>query len=194
MSRVAHRMTPARKAALRKAQLASAKKRRRRNRAIAGGVAVGVLGAGVARHKYSGSTLTVRRTSGRSTVTGERLPGGKKGYVRVGKGLDAKKRPYRQLTIAGPSAKRGTVKIIAGHAVGPRKQNWGKRVMVEYQHKALFGQKTKSLKPKIDKDAIPYYNPNAKKPWPHVDAATARENNAKIHSSMAATKKRWRRK
>lgn len=58
-----YRMTARRRAALRKAQLASARKRKLSPRAkkavIAGGVAAGVLGAGVARHKLSGSKLSV---------------------------------------------------------------------------------------------------------------------------------------
>lgn len=55
-----YRMTPARRAALKKAQAASARKRRRNRRIVVGAAAVGVSGAAlVARHKLSGSSFSV---------------------------------------------------------------------------------------------------------------------------------------
>lgn len=61
-----YRLTPKRKAALRKAQLASARKRRKgisRKAKVAVGAAIvgGLAGAGVYRHKKSGSTLLVTK-------------------------------------------------------------------------------------------------------------------------------------
>lgn len=69
-ARGAYRMTPKRRAALRKAQAASARKRRGRRTKIAAGVGIGVvLGAGVLRHKASGSSIKVMSRS--SLRTGE---------------------------------------------------------------------------------------------------------------------------
>lgn len=73
-----YRMTPARRAALKKAQAASARKRRRRNRKIA--TAVGVVGAtavvGAAAysgHKLSGSAVIHRRSPNVSASSGKQL-------------------------------------------------------------------------------------------------------------------------
>lgn len=96
-----YRMTPARRAALRKAQIASAKKRKRsRNRKIAVGAGIAVVGVGgaaVARHRISGSSFSktnhpiVGKVTG--NVTGSRVasfsnskltgPGGRKAGRRI---------------------------------------------------------------------------------------------------------------
>jgi hypothetical protein len=139
-------LTAKRRAALRKAQLASARKRRgkRRKVAIASGVTAGVLGAGVARHKISGSKISVRITSSKSLSGAEAVPGAK-GYIRTGKGLDVNRVPTRFFTAAtrvSKSNRRGVSIPRAILGVGPVR---GRRTILTYEHKALFGKKTKSV-------------------------------------------------
>lgn len=63
-----YRLTPARRAAILKAQKASARKRKRNRNLKVGVVAVGataaLVGAGVYRHKKSGSSIVVRKLHG----------------------------------------------------------------------------------------------------------------------------------
>jgi hypothetical protein len=71
-----YRMTPARRAALRKAQLASARKRRKRRIAVTGTIGgIAITGSLVARHKYSDSSIVVSRRQPvvRHAVTGRRI-------------------------------------------------------------------------------------------------------------------------
>lgn len=82
-----YRLTPARRAAIIKAQKASARKRKRNRNikigAAAAGATAALVGAGIYRHKKSGSSLTVRSLGGdrTRTVTGnvafgvKQLPG-----------------------------------------------------------------------------------------------------------------------
>lgn len=81
-ARGAYRMTAKRRAALRKAQMASARKRRGRAIKVAAGVGTAaVLGAAVYRHKASGSSFSAAKRPNVSAVTGSPLPSG----LRVGR-------------------------------------------------------------------------------------------------------------
>jgi len=142
-----HRMTPARRAALRKAQLASAKKRRRRGIAIGVTVAgVGVTGSVVARHKYSGSHFNVSKVNVNS---------------RHGAHLSdkAKKAGTRKLRTPGLNGSR------EGAMYGVRRvSKKGVRRDVTYTHhslkhrKTVLGSKTHS---KINLDNIHEYHPTS---------------------------------
>jgi hypothetical protein len=150
-------MTPARKAALRKAQLASARKRRRR--AITIGVGGLAITGAVVRHKKSGSVLKVQRTSGRSQITGHHLPGGRRGYVTNSMVNTNRKNPYREITVASRSGTKRGVGVLG--AITHRSPSLGKRTVVTYQHrKMILGHKTKGkVSLHSNHDNIPYYDP-----------------------------------
>lgn len=142
-------MTARRKAALRKAQLASAKKRKR-NRRVATAAAVGVVGgAVVARHKLSGSKIsygvTTVRTIGR---TGAYLGSDRPGGISHGPGLDINKKPYHYFSAETRTGRKRGVGIL-GAIAGQKTPLRGKRLFIRYEHRALLGKKTKSIVPKI---------------------------------------------
>lgn len=124
-------MTSRRKVALRKAQLASAKKRKRMSKkkkvAIASGAAIGVLGAAglggaaVGRHKKSGSKLSVKITSGEGLV-GPIRPFSA-GTIHRGPALDIDRVPYTSVTVSTRAGFKG------------------KRIKVQYDHRSLTGSK-----------------------------------------------------
>lgn len=159
----AYRMTSSRRAALRKAQMASARKRKRnakiRNVALVGAGVTAIAGAVVARHKLSGSTLARKTYPNASIVTGK------------------PQSPHIRLT---------TGKREVGLSI-IRKSDLSKRTRYVYTHKSLIstlkankvaGIRTKSY---VDKDAIPMYNPKTKfRSWPHVSAKMARETNRRL--------------
>lgn len=189
-----YRMTTARRAALRKAQLASARKRRgkRISRKAKAGIAVGVAGGAiVARHKISGSKITVRKVTNPTGFAGGIIPPhgwtfgrsfGKAEFnstthYKNRKGV-LKGRDFRKLSASTP--KRGPL---------------GNYYNIQYQHNNLFGRKINNkLRTPVDRDAIPFYNPRAQKPWPHVNADVAREQNQRMRASSAARKRRGKKK
>lgn len=127
-------LTAKRRSALRKAQLASARARKRsasisRKKKIAAGVTVGVLGAGVARHKISGSKLSGRIAPGVSPLTGNTM---RRSIPRIhsGPGVDIRGRKYRNNTFS------------TGRRTG------GRSGIITYEHRALFGRKTNDIVPK----------------------------------------------
>lgn len=129
-ARSAYRMTSARRAALRKAQLASARKRKRNRKVKKAAAAVGAVGvigatvgAGVYRHKASGSKITVRKTTGHG-LTGP-LPGRQKGYVTHGPVVDLDGFQHKQVVAATRSTKKG------------------RRIIIKYEHRSLTGKKVK---------------------------------------------------
>lgn len=147
-----YRLTPARRGALKKAQLASARKRRR-NIGIALGVSAGALTAGgiVARHKLSGSTIQARTGTNTSSVTGKRLGSG-----------------FR----SGPNSVTG--------ALGSRKVSLS-YTHKPLQYHSIFGQSTKSrVVVSGVNDNIPLYNPKTRRSWPHTDPAKSRRTNQRL--------------
>ena len=127
-------LTAKRRAALRKAQLASARARKRsasvsRKKKIAAGVTVGVLGAGVARHKLSGSKLSGRIAPGTSAFTGKTLKGSGP-RIHSNPGVDLYGRRYRSNTVS------------------TGRRNGGRSGILTYEHRALFGNKTKDIVPR----------------------------------------------
>ena len=178
MGRARYVMTPARRAALKKAQAASARARRRskrvsRRKKIAAGTGVALVASGVVVRKSNLSTIpkvagytrhyaknaklsvpgpgtrvSVTRTSGRSAVTKRRIAGGLKGSIQYGPARDTSKKRYQSLRVVSRSGnKRGV--SLAGYDAGRRKPSLGQRVIVEYKHYALFGNKTPSRVPKV---------------------------------------------
>ena len=147
----AHRMTPKRRAALRKAQLASAKKRRRLNRKqkVAIGVA-SVVAAGLIAHKASGSKLSISRSKNISRLDGRNLGNG----------------------IRSPHFGK-TTSILIGHGAT--------RTNVSYRfgrdRGTVTGRRTRNA---VDHDTIPFYNSQSSKSWPHVDPDKARKQNQKL--------------
>lgn len=148
-----HRMTPARKAALRKAQLASAKKRRRRGIAVGVTVAgVGITGTVVARHKYSGSHFNASKINVNS---------------RQGAHLtDKAKRPgTRRLRTSGTNGTRDGAMRGVRHV-----SKKGIRRDVTYTHhtlrhrKIVLGTKVHS---KFNPDNVPHYDPTAPRGYSH---------------------------
>lgn len=129
-ARGAYKMTSRRKAALRKAQIASARKRRgRRRAAVAGAVGVGaIVGTGVYRHKKSGSSLSL--VKGKS-VNGNPMKRGIRGTTVRGKGV-------------------GTTSLIASTR--------NKKIGIVYSHKSLAFAKSQALGKKTS-TRIPYRPP-----------------------------------
>lgn len=161
--RGAYRMTSARRVALRKAQMASARKRKRntkiRNVALVGAGVTAIAGAAVARHKLSGSTFSRKTYPNASIVTGQ------------------PQAPHIRFTAGGGEV---AMSII-------RRSNPSKRTRYAYTHKSLIpalkaktvaGHRTRSY---VDKDAIPLYNPkNKSRSWPHVPEKIARKTNRRL--------------
>lgn len=122
-SRRYYRMTPARRAALKKAQLASARKRRKNRNLRIGVAAVGttaaLVGAGVWRHKRSGSSLVVRSLS--DTPRGNVRATVLNGYRGINTETRLKKWGNSSQPISGP-IKRGVI----GQSIGnSRKMPFG---------------------------------------------------------------------
>lgn len=142
-----YRMTPKRRAALRKAQMASARKRRRLSgrQKVAIGVATIAAGAVIA-HKATGSKLSISRKSNVSRVSGKHLGNGVSGSIgrtsslRVGHGSRA---------------------TIVSYRFGSAR-------------KIVTGSRTRNA---VDHDTIPFYNPKGSKSWPHMGAKQARKQN-----------------
>jgi len=146
-----YQMTARRRAALRKAQIASARKRSRNKKikraAIVGGVAVGLAGVAVARHKLSGSGFVV--SNRKSTVIhGERIKTTRGTRLDNPKGtLRGKQRfgpPSRSVVSApGRSRKLGKTGTFNGALPGGGRstgyQRVGKRktLTVSYVHRPL---------------------------------------------------------
>ena len=146
-----YRMTPKRRAALKKAQLASARKRRRLNRKqkVAIGVA-SVVAAGLIAHKASGSKLSISRSKNVSRLDGRNLGNG----------------------IRSPHFGK-TTSILIGHGAT--------KTSVSYRfgrdRGIVTGRRTRNA---VDHDTIPFYNPGSSKSWPHVDPDKARKQNQKL--------------
>ena len=178
-----HRMTPARRAALRKAQLASAKKRRRRGIKVGVTVAgVGITGTLVARHKYSGSHFNVSKMNvhsrqaahltDKAKVPGWRkqyTPGELKSYGGHRPPSNPKSRYYKNV------GKRNTRE---GAIVGVRHTSKkGTRRVVTYTHhkfdrKHIMGQKTRDLADwnkhkarRVSLNKAPEYQPKSQAHW-----------------------------
>lgn len=122
-----YRMTARRRAALKKAQLASARKRARSKKvkraAIAGVGAAAIVGAGVARHKLSGSGMVVTRHGPVARETGKLTGSRRGGLVKM-----------RQTTGRGKNRK------VTGRSIGyqTRKRGpLGDSKTVRYQHNKL---------------------------------------------------------
>lgn len=112
-----YRMTPRRRTALKKAQLASARKRSRNKKiAVVAGVSAVVI-AGVAAHKLSGSSLSISKKQNISVVTGKRLPNGAN-VTRLGNELHANiRRGGSRLHVSYRFGKA----VVTGHRVNRSK-------------------------------------------------------------------------
>lgn len=117
--------TPKRRAALKKAQLASARKRRNRNIAIGAGT---VLAGTVAYHVVSGSKLSTSVHPRTSTATGKRPSAG----VRVHR------------TKFGPTSQEVTVQTKAGPVKGVKVTE--SPVGASYGMTAIFGEKRMAVR------------------------------------------------
>lgn len=188
-----YRLTAARRAALRKAQLASARKRRGRRisrKAKAGGAAVGVIGAVVARHRISGSSIRItKRTNPVSAVSGKVIkPHGWTAGRAFGRTEYNPNTQYK--------TRRGVIKgrdFRAFTVASPKRGPLGNNFAMTYQHNNLFGRRVNfGVRTPVDRDAIPLYNRKAQKPWPHIGPDLAREQNARGRSTGMTKRKRKR--
>lgn len=190
ISRGSYRSTPARKAALRKAQLASAQKRRGHHRAKVGiaatvGIAT-IAGLGVARHKYSGSSL--KATSHHSLRNGEpeqvRMVAPYSFDVhgfRTGGGATISHKRVTTRAGANVSRQGNTFNLTA------RPLRGGKALRVSYTHvslrQAVAGKKTSSIvetskkREPIDRDSIPFYKESSSRSFPHLSEIASRRQN-----------------
>ena len=99
--------------------------------------------------------------------------------LRKAQAASARKRSRLGRVKSHVSRNRGRYAGLAGLAVtgavlGSRSRS--RRPHVSTQKKVL-GSHTRS---RVDRDAIPLYNPNANKNWPHVNADMARKKNKKL--------------
>ena len=208
MARKRHRMTPKRKAALRKAQLASARKRRssgvskarrhisrNRGKYIAGAAAVAVVGGAVARHKLSGSQVQFMTGTNTSLVTGKRL----------GQGVRTTRNGLTTHVHAGVRDRKYSVRYTHNKLLRfeggahDDTRNWGLIAAAGSlgvktpSHYGVVSRNARRVRPihlsdaeryrlvhNVDRDAIPLYNPKASKSWPHVGAPQARRINSKL--------------
>jgi hypothetical protein len=188
-----YRMTAARKAALRKAQLASARKRKklsRKKKVAIGGAAV--VGGVVARHKISGSKISVRTVTKPTAGIGPRryhsvVP--PHGWLFSRSRGEARYNPSQVYKTRFKKTTKGR-NFRDFRVDTPKRGPLGDYKVFEYRHNALFGRKIKSMgyvKP-VDRDSIPYYNKNAKTGWPHVSAENARKQNAKLRGLKKANR------
>ena len=160
--------TPARRAALKKAQIASARKRSRNRKKIALGATLAVVGGAAAI--YGGKRIsTVRRKQRaiselngkyRITLTPTRPTAsdrysGSPGISRGGRGV---------LMMHHPSMTRGLrISTVGGMSTGTSLSRGSSRP-----------------RPTVDRDSIPLYKPGNSKSWPSVSAKQARKTNRKL--------------
>jgi len=165
-----YRMTPKRRAALKKAQLVSAKKRSiNKKQVVAGVTAAAVIGGVVARHKLSGSEFSIRlsRMNAKPHLRKDAARTRPLGSVRT---YSDTERYGSRFDALAPSAPAVTNRVIIAEA-GVRNL-FG--VTVGYRHRPLTrrniaivrGSRTGSTvtpnlskKPPVDRDSIPFYNP-----------------------------------
>ena len=162
-ARGAYRMTPKRRAALRKAQAASARKRRGRNRKIAVGVAAGVgvgavLGAGVYRHKASGSSLGFRTFDQKALVAvSRRTTSSNTGAPK--RGITGVEKTNR---ISFGTKLTGSVEVSYRHRTIAANRKIQRQALQNAQA-TVMGRRTG----KVNRAGIPKYNPDSKKNWPN---------------------------
>lgn len=173
-----HRMTPKRRAALKKAQAASARKRKGmgRGKKVAIGLGIATVAA-VSAHKLSGSQLSIRRRSSmvsgqvkRTTVhaplqfnaAGFRTGGGTSTVVGVHKAP-------RGFMIGRTG---NTISAAAGGIIGSYRFGRARQVVT--------GSRARSA---VDVDSIPVYKQKSQKGWPHVGADKAREQNSRLREA-----------
>ena len=161
--------TPARRAALKKAQLASARKRSRNRKKIALGATLAVVGGAAAiyggkristvrrkQHAMKQLNGAVRLTLTPTTPASGRYSGSP-GISRGGRGV---------LHFHAPSMTRGLrISTIGGLSTGTS---------------VLGGRGSSRPRPTVDRDSIPMYKPGNSKSWPSVGAKQARRNNRKL--------------
>lgn len=114
-----YRLTPGRRAAILKAQKASARKRKRNRNikigVVAAGATAALVGAGVYRHKKSGSSLTVRTLHGPSggKITGTVVGG------PIGINTETRLKKWGNSVITRPSTVR---RAVIGTTVGSQRR------------------------------------------------------------------------
>lgn len=148
-----YRMTPKRRAALKKAQEASARRRSRNKKiGIAAGIAVGV-GAAVAGHKLSGSELKIGL---QPSKTGKTLP-----------------RTIQRFQ-PGPRTAGLLVRASPGKRALRMEYRLGRKT-------AAMMNVEKRYEPPIRDDSVPLYNQKTRvRGWPHIDADKARRTNRRL--------------
>lgn len=168
-----YRMTARRRAALKKAQLASARKRSRNKKikraAVVGGVAVGLTGAAVARHKFTGSGIRKINHPVVAPMTGNMNSGVRKGHVVLGKTTTGRGKDRKVVSRSigyttrrsGPLGTNRTVKyehnkltreVIGQHMQGLRNSKTRTGMVVRQ-----LDFKTRAMRGKTNPN-VPYYN------------------------------------
>lgn len=162
--------TPARRAALKKAQMASARKRSRNKKKIALGATLAVVGGAAA--VYGGKRISTQRRKQRAfnelngavrltltpTSPASGRYSGSPGISKGGRGVlhfhhGSMTRGLRVSTVGGMSTGTG---VLSGRSSAPRRR------------------------PTVDRDSIPLYKPGNSKSWPSVGAKQARKQNRKL--------------
>lgn len=164
-----YRMTPKRKAALKKAQLVSAKKRSlNKKKVVAGVAAAAIIGGAVARHKLSGSEFSVSLS--KMNKSNQRKHASTRPFADVRTHVGIETFGSRFAGSPSPSAPDVTNRVIVANA-GVRNVLG---LSVEYRHRplnrrniaAVRGTRVQQQVPpqarpprKVDRDSIPmYYN------------------------------------
>lgn len=164
-----YRMTPKRKAALKKAQLVSAKKRSlNKKKVVAGVAAAAVIGGVVARHKLSGSEFSVSLS--RMNKSNQRNQQSTRPFADIRTHVGIESFGSRFAGSMSPSAPDTTNRVIIADA-GVRNVLG---VSIGYRHRPLTrrnidvvrGRRVKQQTPPqgrpprpIDRDSIPMYYP-----------------------------------
>lgn len=168
-----YRMTPKRKAALKKAQLVSAKKRSSNKKKIVAGVtAAAVIGGVVARHKLSGSEFSVRlsRMNAKPFNRNDQAKTRPIGSLRMRTGTEAYGSRFDALSPNAPTvtnrvilAEAG-VRNLFGVSVGYRHRPLTRRNIAAVRGNRQSGAINLARTPRpIDRDAIPQYTPQGYK-------------------------------
>ena len=165
-----YRMTPKRKAALKKAQLVSAKKRSlNKKKVVAGITAAAVIGGVVARHKLSGSEFSVKLSRMNAKPQLRRDAGNTRPIGSLRTYSDTERFGSRFDALA-PSAPAVTNRVIIAEA-GVRNLfgvtvNYRQRPLTRRNISVVRGRRTSgpitpnlSRRPKVDIDQIPLYKP-----------------------------------
>ena len=176
-ARGAYRMTAKRRAALKKAQIASARKRKgrgKRRAAIAAGVSVGVvLGAGVYRHKASGSSIkvmsskSIRTGEFKTTTTYKPIQFDERGFRTGGGSVTKREVIGNKLFKAGVTRTPGPGGTTYGIVAGPAKIVYNHRTLAKARGTVTGTPVNGRRVVRVNRGGIPKYNPDSKRNWPN---------------------------